>query len=70
MGRRGLVIAPGVAPRWRAWSSKPLSSNSEEVERCVIASFRVAESMGFKGEFREWVFCGSKNDHGKLSYRV
>ena len=23
-------------------------------ERCVIASFQIAEKMGFKGEFREW----------------
>ncbi|MGC2580347.1 MAG: hypothetical protein WA376_22475, partial [Terrimicrobiaceae bacterium] len=25
-----------------------------QIERCVIASFRIAESMGFKGEFRQW----------------
>jgi hypothetical protein len=24
------------------------------IERSVIASFRVAESMGFKGDFRQW----------------
>ena len=23
-------------------------------ERCVIASFQIAEKMGFKGEFRQW----------------
>ena len=27
---------------------------SEEIERCVIASFRIEESVGFKGEFRQW----------------
>jgi hypothetical protein len=25
-----------------------------EIEQCVIATFRVAESMGFKGELRQW----------------
>jgi hypothetical protein len=51
--------AGGVAPPWRAWPSKPfpqtatLPKSSEEIERCVIASFRVVESMGFKGEFRQ-----------------
>jgi hypothetical protein len=23
-------------------------------ERCVISSFQIAESMGFKGDFRHW----------------
>jgi hypothetical protein len=23
-------------------------------ERCVISSFKIAESMGFKGHFRQW----------------
>ena len=34
-----------------------LASNSaagKQIERCVIATFRVAESMGFKGGFRHW----------------
>ena len=31
-----------------------LPKSSEEIERCVIASFRVAESMGFEGEYRQW----------------
>ena len=31
-----------------------LPKSSEEIERCVIASFRIAESMGFKGDFRQW----------------
>jgi hypothetical protein len=29
-------------------------SRGKQVERCVISSFQVAESMGFKGEFRQW----------------
>ena len=23
-------------------------------ERCVISTFRITESMGFKGDFRQW----------------
>ena len=28
--------------------------SGKQIERCVIATFRVAESMGFKGDFRQW----------------
>ena len=28
--------------------------SGKQIERCVIASFRIAESMGFKGDFRQW----------------
>ena len=28
--------------------------SGKEIERCVISSFQIAESMGFKGEFRQW----------------
>jgi hypothetical protein len=28
--------------------------SGKQIERCVFASFQVAESMGFKGEFRQW----------------
>ena len=28
--------------------------SGKQIERCVISSFRDAESMGFKGEFRQW----------------
>jgi hypothetical protein len=24
------------------------------IERCLISTFKIAESMGFKGEFRQW----------------
>jgi hypothetical protein len=30
--------------------------SGKQIERCVIASFHVAESMGFKGEFRQWEY--------------
>jgi hypothetical protein len=28
--------------------------SGKQIERCIISSFRVAESMGFKGDFRLW----------------
>ena len=28
--------------------------SGKQIERCVISSFQIAESMGFKGEFRQW----------------
>ena len=27
--------------------------SGKQIERCVVASFRLAESMGFRGEFRQ-----------------
>jgi hypothetical protein len=31
-----------------------VGKSGKEIERCVISSFQIAESMGFKGEFRQW----------------
>ena len=31
-----------------------LPKSSEEIERCVISTFQIAESMAFRGEFRQW----------------
>ena len=28
--------------------------SGKQIERCVISSFKVAESMGFKGDYRQW----------------
>ena len=28
--------------------------SGKQIERCVIATFRIAESMRFKGDFRQW----------------
>jgi hypothetical protein len=28
--------------------------SGKQIERCVISSFQIALSMGFKGEFRQW----------------
>ena len=30
--------------------------SGKQIERCVISTFQVAESMGFKGEFRQWEY--------------
>ena len=28
--------------------------SGKQIERCVISTFQVAESIGFKGDFRQW----------------
>jgi hypothetical protein len=28
--------------------------SGKQIERCVISTFRIAESMGFRGNFRQW----------------
>ena len=28
--------------------------SGKQIERCVIATFRIADSMGFKRDFRQW----------------
>jgi hypothetical protein len=28
--------------------------SGKSIERCVIATFRIAESLGFKGDCRQW----------------
>jgi hypothetical protein len=30
----------------------------KQIERCLISTFRVAERIGFKGDLRQWNFCG------------
>jgi hypothetical protein len=27
---------------------------SKQIERCIVSTFQIAESMDFKGEFRQW----------------
>jgi hypothetical protein len=29
-------------------------SGGKQIERCVIPTFQVVESMGFKGDLRQW----------------
>jgi hypothetical protein len=33
---------------------KTAGKSGKQIERCVISSFRIAESLGFKGDFRQW----------------
>jgi hypothetical protein len=33
---------------------KRSGKGGKQIERCLISTFQVAESMGFKGEFRHW----------------
>ena len=35
-------------------TSETAGKSGKQIERCVIASFQLAESMGFKGEFHQW----------------
>ena len=28
--------------------------SGKQIERCIISTFQIAESMGFKGDFRRW----------------
>ena len=28
--------------------------SGKAIERCIISTFRIAESLGFKGDFRQW----------------
>ena len=37
---------------WR--TCETAGKSGKQIERCAIASFRVTESMGFKGDFRQW----------------
>jgi len=30
------------------------AKSGKQIARCVISTFQVAESMGFKGDFRQW----------------
>lgn len=30
--------------------------SGKQIERCVISTFQIAESMGFKGDFRQWEY--------------
>ena len=42
--------------------------SGKQIERCVIATFRIAESMGFEATIANGeIYCESEIDHGKLS---
>ena len=41
--------------------------SGKQIERCVISTFQVAESMGFKGEFRQWEHSATRSQIGLRS---
>jgi len=38
----------------RAWETA--GKSGKQIERCVIPSFRIAQNMGFQGDFRQCAF--------------
>ena len=34
--------------------SETAGKSGKRIERCVISSFKLAESLGFRGDFRQW----------------
>jgi hypothetical protein len=37
-----------------AAASQTAGKSAKRIERCVISTFRIAESLGFRGDFRQW----------------
>jgi hypothetical protein len=35
-------------------ASEMAGKSGKRIERCIISTFRIAEKLGFRGEFREW----------------
>jgi hypothetical protein len=35
-------------------SCEMAGKSGKRIERCIISSFQIAESIGFKGDFRQW----------------
>jgi hypothetical protein len=52
--RRGCATLAGMAKQAPLPQTATLPKSSEEIEKCVIASFRIEKSVGFKGDFRQW----------------
>jgi hypothetical protein len=61
------VASPTAGPRARQIRGSPLpvaqeyrsaceraGKGGQQIERRVISTFQIAESMGFKGDFRQW----------------
>ena len=38
-------------------ASETAGKSGKRIERCVISRFRLAESLGFRGDFRQWEHC-------------
>ena len=52
-GERVSIYSTGRAGNSDRFANMP-GKSGKPIERCVISTFQVAESMGFKGEFRQW----------------
>jgi hypothetical protein len=35
-------------------ASETAGKSGKRIERCVISTFHIAESLGFRGDFRQW----------------
>jgi hypothetical protein len=35
-------------------ASETAGKSGKRIERCVIATFQIAQSLGFRGDFRQW----------------
>ena len=54
VAERGSCQALGLTLVRTEGSGETAGKSGKQIERCAIARFRVAESMGFKGDFRQW----------------
>ena len=45
------IISPAEST---AGACETAGKSGKQIERCVISTIQVAESMGFKGDFRQW----------------
>ena len=51
-----LLLDQLIEPIWREFRSvcERAGKSGKAIERCVISTFQIAESIGFKGDFRQW----------------
>jgi len=35
-------------------ASETAGKSGKRIERCVISTFQIAETLGFRGDFRQW----------------
>ena len=35
-------------------ASDTAGKSGKRIERCIISSFKIAENLGFRGDFRQW----------------
>jgi hypothetical protein len=42
------------SPQGVSANCETAGKSGKQIERCVISTFQIAESIGFEGEFRQW----------------